>query len=157
MGSLQSTTVCRYVCIRILTSGLYAADVCLRIPLSADTTVCAYLGNGCIHGCIHGYSCHHEAPGDELHVINDDHEYQFNTQVDDELEMYMQDEGIDSVESGERMKDGAVNAVATDSFVKDDKRQTTCPGRKRRIITVTQWDASARKQMVKQLGQHGVT
>ena len=68
----------------------------------------------------------------------------------------MQDEMIDSVESGEGAEAGAANAVVTDSVVKDDKRQT-CPGRKRRIITVTQWDASARKQMVKQLGQRGVT
>ena len=69
---------------------------------------------------------------DELDIdelINDDHEYQFNTQVDDELEMYMQDEGIDSVESGERMKAGAANAAATDSVVKEDKRQT-CPDEK---------------------------
>ena len=36
-------------------------------------------------------------------------------------------------------------------------RQKMCPGRKRRIVTVTQWDASARRQMIQQLGQRGVT
>ena len=40
---------------------------------------------------------------------------------------------------------------------KQESRKKKCPGQKRRIVTVTQWDASARKQMIQQLGQRGVT
>ena len=40
---------------------------------------------------------------------------------------------------------------------KQASRKQKCPGQKRRIVTVTQWDASARKQMIQQLGQRGVT
>ena len=44
---------------------------------------------------------------------------------------------------------------------KQASRKKKCPGQKRRkekdIVTVTQRDASARKQMIQQLGQRGVT
>ena len=96
---------------------------------------------------------------DEL--IEDDHEYQFNTQVDEELAIYMQDEMMDDVEGDEGTRASAEEKAVTDGGVRcadqrDAKRQK-CPGRKRRIVTVTQWDASARRQMVRQLGQRGVT
>ena len=100
-----------------------------------------------------------EVDMDEL--IEDDHEYQCNTQVDEELAIYMQDEMMDDVEGDEGTRESAVEKAVTDGGVRiADQRDATrqkCPGRKRRIVTVTQWDASARRQMVRQLGQRGVT
>ena len=94
-------------------------------------------------------------------LIDDGHEYQFNTQVDEELAMYMQDEMMDDSEGDEETKTSAERATVVDVGVrcaaKEEVRRQKCPGRKRRIVTVTQWDASARRQMIKQLGQHGVT
>ena len=100
-----------------------------------------------------------EVDMDEL--IDDDYEYQFNTQVDEEMATYLQDEAIADVENEggteARIEDTvAVDGAARRAAQKDVRRQK-CPGRKRRIVTVTQWDASARRQMIRQLGQRGVT
>ena len=66
----------------------------------------------------------------------------------------------------EMLEDESGNSVGMERSASEDescvieqnnKRQKACPGQKRRIVTVTQWDASARKQMIRQLGQRGVT
>ena len=76
--------------------------------------------------------------------------------------MYLQDEMMDDHEGDERTGTSAARGAAVDVGVERAdtegvRGQKKCPGRKRRIVTVTQWDASARKQMVRQLGQRGVT
>ena len=70
---------------------------------------------------------------------------------------YIDDEMIDD-ESG-RSVSNEKEASEEQSCVieQNNKRQKACPGQKRRIVTVTQWDASARKQMIRQLGERGVT
>ena len=75
--------------------------------------------------------------------------------------MYIQDEMMSDDEGDEETRTRAARAAAVDVGVrcaaKEDVRRQKCPGRKRRIVTVTQWDASARRQMIRQLGQRGVT
>ena len=82
-------------------------------------------------------------------------------QVDEELATYIQDETTSDEEGDEGTRTRAARAAAVDVGVrcaaKEDVRRQKCPGRKRRIVTVTQWDASARRQMIRQLGQRGVT
>ena len=90
---------------------------------------------------------------DEL--IDDAREYDdFNIQVDEEMATYKDDEMIDDRDSVEVC---SVNDVMDVCGSKQASRKKKCPGQKRRIVTVTQWDASARKQMIQQLGQRGVT
>ena len=95
---------------------------------------------------------------DEL--ISDAQEYDFNTQVEEALAAYMDDEMLEETGSSEG---GGMAACcrATDECdemcaIENGGKRQKCPGQKRRIITVTQWDASARRQMIRQLGQHGV-
>ena len=78
----------------------------------------------------------------------------FNIQVDEEMATYKDDEMIDDRDSVEVC---SVNDVMDVCGSKQASRKKKCPGQKRRIVTVTQWDASARKQMIQQLGQRGVT
>ena len=92
---------------------------------------------------------------DEL--IDDAQEYDFNIQVEEELAAYVQDEMIDDESSDSASIDRSVPENAPCVIEQNNKRQKACPGHKRRIVTVTQWDASARKQMISQLGQRGVT
>ena len=92
---------------------------------------------------------------DEL--IDDAREYDdYNTQVEDEVAMYAESEmiAIAADEAAQRSASEMSEDVCV-STLRD--RQKKCPGRKRRIVTVTQWDASARRQMIRQLGQRGVT
>ena len=92
---------------------------------------------------------------DEL--IDDAQEYDFNMQVDEELAAYVEDEMLDDESDSSERNDSSVSEEPSCVVGQNNKRQKACPGRKRRIVTVTQWDASARKQMISQLGQHGVT
>ena len=92
---------------------------------------------------------------DEL--IDDAREYDdFNTQVGEEIAMYKDDEMIDDCDKVET-EVCSVTEVMNVCGSKQASRTIKCPGQKRRIVTVTQWDASARKQMIQQLGQRGVT
>ena len=92
---------------------------------------------------------------DEL--IDDAREYDdFNTQVDEEMATYKDDEMIDDRDNVET-EVCSVTDVMDVCGSKQASRKQKCPGQKRRIVTVTQWDASARKQMIQQLGQRGVT
>ena len=91
---------------------------------------------------------------DEL--IDDAREYDdFNIQVDEEMATYMDDEMMERGDADAEMC--SVNDVSDVCGSKQEGRKKKCPGQKRRIVTVTQWDASARKQMIQQLGQRGVT
>ena len=81
----------------------------------------------------------------------------FNIQVEEELAAYVEDEMIDDESSGSASIDRSVSENEPCAIEQNNKRQKACPGHKRRIVTVTQWDASARKQMISQLGQRGVT
>ena len=92
---------------------------------------------------------------DEL--IDDAQEYDFNMQVDEELAAYVEDEMLDDESDSSERNDSSVSEEPSCVVEQNNKRQKACPGQKRRIVTVTQWDASARKQMISQLGQHGVT
>ena len=61
-------------------------------------------------------------------------------------------------ESGRSVSmDRSVSEDESCVIAQNNKRQKACPGQKRRIVTVTQWDASARQQMIRQLGQRDVT
>ena len=92
---------------------------------------------------------------DEL--INDAQEYDFNTQVEEEMAAYIDDEMLDD-ESGRSVNNERDTSEDQSCVIEqNNKRQKACPGQKRRIVTVTQWDASARKQMIRQLGERGVT
>ena len=91
---------------------------------------------------------------DEL--IDDAQEYDFNIQVEEELAAYVEDEMLDD-ESSSSVSMDRVSEDEPCVIEQNNKRQKACPGQKRRIVTVTQWDASARKQMISQLGQRGVT
>ena len=79
-----------------------------------------------------------------------------NAQVEDEAAMYAEYEmtAIGDVEAAQRRARDMSEDVCESTH---RNRQKMCPGRKRRIVTVTQWDASARRQMIQQLGQRGVT
>ena len=79
----------------------------------------------------------------------------FNIQVDEEMATYMDDEMMER--GGADAETSSVNDVTYVCESKIEGRKKKCPGQKRRIVTVTQWDASARKQMIQQLGQRGVT
>ena len=92
---------------------------------------------------------------DEL--IEDAQEYDFNIQVDAELAAYVEDEMLDDKSGDSERNDKSVAEDESCVVEQNNKRQKACPGQKRRIVTVTQWDASARKQMISQLGQRGVT
>ena len=92
---------------------------------------------------------------DEL--IDDAQEYDFNTQVEEEMAAYIDDEMIEDERRSSRSMDRSVSDDEPCVIEQNNKRQRACPGHKRRIVTVTQWDASARKQMISQLGQRGVT
>ena len=92
---------------------------------------------------------------DEL--IDDAQEYDFNIQVEEELDAYVEDEMLDDEDNSSARRDRDVQQEASCVVEQNNKRQKACPGQKRRIVTVTQWDASARKQMISQLGQRGVT
>ena len=92
---------------------------------------------------------------DEL--IDDAQEYDFNIQVEEELAAYVEDEMLDDEDNNSTRSDRDVPQEASCVVEQNNKRQKACPGQKRRIVTVTQWDASARKQMISQLGQRGVT
>ena len=92
---------------------------------------------------------------DEL--IDDAQEYDFNIQVEEELAAYVEDEMIDDESNGSASIDRSASENEPCAIEQNNKRQKACPGLKRRIVTVTQWDASARKQMIRQLGQRGVT
>ena len=99
-----------------------------------------------------------EVDMDEL--IEDAREYDdFNMQMDEELAMYMDSETMEDAKDGGRaVEQSSVNVVPTVVCGSEQKsRKKECPGRKRRVVTVTQWDASARRQMIQQLGQRGVT
>ena len=76
--------------------------------------------------------------------------------------VYMDDEMLERAEGSEGdatmardVSDGKAAVVC--AIEHGGKRQKACLGQKRRLITVTQWDASARKQMIRQLDQRGVT
>ena len=92
---------------------------------------------------------------DEL--IDDAQEYDFNIQVEEELAAYVEDEMIDDESNGSASIDRSASENEPCAIEQNNKRQKACPGHKRRIVTVTQWDASAREQMIRQLGQRGVT
>ena len=93
---------------------------------------------------------------DEL--IDDAREYDdFNTQVDEEMATYKDDEMIDDQDKVETEVCSVTDVMEDVCGSKQASRKKKCPGQKRRIVTVTQWDASARKQMIQQLGQRGVT
>ena len=77
-------------------------------------------------------------------------------QVEEELAAYVEDEMLDD-ESSSSVSMDRVSEDEPCVIEQNNKRQKACPGQKRRIVTVTQWDASARKQMISQLGQRGVT
>ena len=75
------------------------------------------------------------------------------------MAMYADDEMIEGSDEGggdaaQRSANNVSDVVCVSTL---RSRQKKCPGRKRRIVTVTQWDASARRQMIQQLGQRGVT
>ena len=92
---------------------------------------------------------------DEL--IDDAREYDdFNIQVDEEMATYVEDEMMERGDA-EDAEMCSVTDVIDVCESKQESRKKKCPGQKRRIATVTQWDASARKQMIQQLGQRGVT
>ena len=69
--------------------------------------------------------------------------------------MEVDDEG--SGEAAQRSVSDVPEVVCVSTLLEVDKSEKKCAGRKRRIVTVTQWDASARRQMIQQLGQRGVT
>ena len=104
-----------------------------------------------------------EVDMDEL--IEDAREYDdFNMQMDEELAMYMDSETMEDAKDGGRaVEQSSVNVVPTVVCGSEQKsRKKECPGRKRRVVTVTPWDASARRQtddtaIRSQLGQRGVT
>ena len=77
--------------------------------------------------------------------------------MDEELAAYVEDEMLDDKSGDSERNDRSVAEDESCVVEQNNKRQKACPGRKRRIVTVTQWDASARKQMISQLGQRGVT
>ena len=81
------------------------------------------------------------------------------TQVDEELATYTESEMmVVGYEGGSEAAQSSARNVSEVVCVSEHRsRQKRCPGHKRRIVTVTQWDASARRQMIKQLGQRGVT
>ena len=81
----------------------------------------------------------------------------FNIQVEEELAAYVEDEMLDDEDSSSARNDRNVSKEASCVVEQNNKRQKACPGQQRRVVTVTQWDASARKQMIRQLGQRGVT
>ena len=82
-------------------------------------------------------------------------------QVDEEVAKYMDDETMENEEDGGRaVEQSSCSANVVTKVVcgsEQESRKKECPGHKRRIVTVTQWDASARRQMIQQLGQRGVT
>ena len=92
------------------------------------------------------------APGGDAREYDD-----FNTQVDDEMATYKDDEMIDDQDNVETEVCSVTDVMEDVCGSKQASRKKKCPGQKRRIVTVTQWDASARKQMIQQLGQRGVT
>ena len=70
---------------------------------------------------------------------------------------YIDDEMLDD-ESGRSVNNERDTSEDQSCVIEqNNKRQKACPGQKRRTVTVTQWDASARKQMIRQLGERGVT
>ena len=77
--------------------------------------------------------------------------------MEEELDAYVEDEMLDDEDNSSARSDRDVQQEASCVVEQNNKRQKACPGQKRRIVTVTQWDASARKQMISQLGQRGVT
>ena len=89
--------------------------------------------------------------------MSDAQEYDFNIQVEEELAAYVEDEMLDDEDNNSARSDRDVPQEASCVVEQNNKRQKACPGHKRRTVTVTQWDASARKQMISQLGQRGVT
>ena len=93
--------------------------------------------------------------------MEDAREYDdFNMQVDEEVAMYTGDEMMETEDNGSEAVGQCSSANdATDVVCGSGQksRKKECPGHKRRIVTVTQWDASARRQMIQQLGQRGVT
>ena len=100
----------------------------------------------------------HTTPGGDVdELIDDAQEYDCNIQVEEELAAYIEDETLDDEGGSSARNDKRVSEEATCVVEQNNKRQKACPGQKRRIVTVTQWDASARKQMISQLGQRGVT
>ena len=80
----------------------------------------------------------------------------FNAQVEEEMATYAEYEmmAVGDDEAAQRSASDMSEDVCVSTL---RNRQKKCPGRKRRIVTVTQWDASARRQMIQQLGQRGVT
>ena len=76
-------------------------------------------------------------------------------QVDEELATYIDDEMMERDDAD--AEKCSVTGVIDVCELRQESRRKKCPGQKRRIVTVTQWDASARKQMIQQLGQRGVT
>ena len=92
---------------------------------------------------------------DEL--IDDDQEYNFSTQVEEELAMYIDEEMLEGAEDAEGATMCKRSADEDVCVVGDRRKGQKSPKKERRIFTVTQWDAWARKQMVRQLGQRGVT
>ena len=120
-------------------------------PLSSDGDVAQPLKGGvCLATAV-------EFQRASFSLLDDAQEYDFNIQVEEELAAYVEDEMMDD-ESGSRASiDRSVSEEEPRVIEQNNKRQKACPGHKRRIVTVTQWDASARQQMIRQLGQRGVT
>ena len=77
--------------------------------------------------------------------------------MEEELAAYVEDEMLDDEDNSSARNDRDVPQEASCVVEQNNKIQKACPGQKRRTVTVTQWDASARKQMISQLGQRGVT
>ena len=78
-------------------------------------------------------------------------------QVEEEMTAYVDDEMLEDESRSSVSMDRSVSEGESCVIARNNKRQKACPGQKRRIVTVTQWDASARQQMIRQLGQRGVT
>ena len=104
-----------------------------------------------------GSSLKHQAGGgDGRHVGVPGGADDFNIQVDEEMATYVDDEMIERGDAEDAEMCGVTDVIDVCES-KQESRKKKCPGQKRRIVTVTQWDASARKQMIQQLGQRGVT
>ena len=85
-------------------------------------------------------------------MIEDAEEFLFNTQA--------QDDGYcgDELEADEDDEGGQQSSGVLGKREREDPNVRQCPGRRRRIVTITQWSPSARADMIAKLGgKEGVT
>ena len=85
-------------------------------------------------------------------MIEDAEEFLFSTQAQDD-EYYGDEYEMDEDDGG-----GQQSSDMLGKRGREDPNVRQCPGRRRRIVTVTQWSSSARADMIAKLGgKEGVT